>query len=63
MRHLRAHSMLHLQSDTALSVVDHPLKERDVKVEEFAKLVHCNGGPQLLVVTYFKLSVVSELNF
>jgi len=55
--------MLHLQSDTALSVVDHPLKERDVKVEEFAKLVHCNGGPQLLVVTYFKLSVVSELNF
>jgi hypothetical protein len=40
--HLGAHSMLHLQSDTALSVVDHPLKERDVKVEEFTELVNCN---------------------
>jgi hypothetical protein len=42
-RHLRAHSVLHLQCHTTLSVVDHPLKEGDVKVVELFQFVHSNG--------------------
>jgi hypothetical protein len=42
MRHLRAHSVLHLQGDTTLPVVDHPLEEGDVKVVELLQFVDSN---------------------
>jgi hypothetical protein len=49
--HLRTHSVLHLQGDTAFSIVDHSFKERDIKVVAFAKLVDSNSGTKLLVIT------------
>jgi hypothetical protein len=51
MCHLRAHSVLHLQGDTAFSFVDYSFKEGDIKVVAFAKLVDGNGRAKLLVVS------------